>query len=326
MIIHFAKLYIALFSLFFLVSSLFFVLWLKKGIYYKYSLVSFLKTNAVNYSFVRYFIIFLRFVTLFVLVVLVSKVQFVDRRKPVSVEGIDIIISLDASGSMLCFDDLEDQRSRFEVAKEEAIKFVSKRENDSIGLVIFAKNAVTRCPLTLDKKVLVDIIGDLKVGYIDDRGTALSKALLTSANRLKSSEAKSKVIIFLTDGESNVEDIDISKVIAILDRLKVKVYTVGIGRLEGGFFRHPMGIVQNPTPLNIELLKKIAKETGGEFFLAQNPQDMEDIYNRIDELEKTTHTSTIYSSYEDFFIPLVFVSLALIFTELLVSTFVWFML
>lgn len=323
-----ANLYLGVFLIVITVLTLFYIFKFKKEVVYQYSLVSFIKSKGYkNFSLPYYFYKIIRFLILLLLALLAAKPQLINYKKPVNVEGIDIVLTLDVSGSMQSFDDLSDQRSRFEVAKDEAIKFVDKRDSDSIGLVIFAKQAVTRCPLTLDKKMLKDILRDLKLGYIDGDGTAISRSLLTSANRLKNSESKSKVIIFLTDGQPTVRDVDPNEVIKILNKLDIKVYTIGVGNQQGGYVQHPLlGIMQTQNSLNIPLLRGIAEKTGGEFFLAQNPQDMKDIYKKINELEKTERKTKVYYSYLDFFIPIIFVVLLLLFVELFFSIFVWFVL
>lgn len=324
--LHFAYLFLGFFALTLFTVGFFYKIKFYKPIYYKYSLTSYFKAKGIKtFSFPSRLFFILRFITLSILTFLSFKPQIANYKNPTKVDGIDIILTLDVSQSMLSFDDLKDQRPRFEVAKEEAVKFIDKRKNDSIGLVIFAKQAVTRCPLTLDKTMLKNIINDLKIGFIDGDGTAISRSLLTSANRLKNSDAKSKVIIFLTDGLPTVADADPQETIQILQKLGIRVYTIGIGSQEGGYFNHPLlGLISAHTTLNVPLLEKFAHETGGEFFLAKNPKDMQEIYTYIDQLETNKHETKIYYNYYDIFLPFLIFALILLSFELFLSTSVWF--
>ena len=168
---------------------------------YNYSLGKVVQSNrhASRHPF-RVILYIVRFSALLLLALLVAKPQLVDSRSNITVDGIDIMLVLDASGSMENQDYSDDDRSRFEVAQEEAIRFSKKRVNDAMGLVIFANDAVSRCPLTLDKQIIQDMVSGLKLGDIDWRGTLLATAVVTAVNRLKHSSAKSKIMILLTDG------------------------------------------------------------------------------------------------------------------------------
>jgi Ca-activated chloride channel family protein len=289
--------------------------------------VSFFEANNLHLSSSIYKKIFfyLRFLILALLIFLIAKPQFGDKNSKINVDGIDIILALDVSGSMLCFDDMNDRRTRIEVAKEESIDFINKRENDPIGLVIFGRWALSRSPLTMDKKMLIDIIKDLKIGEIDHNETVISTALLNAINRLKNSKAKSKVIILITDGEPTQSDTSPALPIEIAKKLGIKIYTIGIGSEHGGLTSHPFfGVVPVGAKLNKELLIKIANETGGKFFYSKNPADMKNIYKTIDNLEKSEYETNIFHKYYDFFIPVIFVILCLVFIEQILATFVWF--
>lgn len=296
-----------------------------KPVIYKYTLTSLLKKNAVAKNYPKQILFLLKFISFLLLILLISKPQFVDTKSKINVEGIDIVLALDVSGSMMCFDDLKDRRTRIEVAKTEAIKFIEKRHNDQIGLVLFGKFTASRCPLTLDKNILYTIINDYKIGEINSDGTVLALAISNAANRLKYSKAKSKIVILLTDGEPSPPDIQPQVAINIAKKLGVKIYTIGIGNDHGGYAEHPlMGIYQAGTSLNKKLLEKIANETGGQFFQAKNANDMQNIYETIDKLEKTDYETSIYTKYHDFFIPIIFFALLFILLELFLSTFIWF--
>lgn len=297
-----------------------------KTVRYRYSLAdSIAKHGLGTKSLFPLFFLCLRVCVLALLALVVARPQLVDVDSPLPVEGIDIILVLDVSGSMQYFDDLQDRRMRLDVAKQEAINFIERRENDPIGLVIFAKNAVSRCPLTLDKKMLKEIVSDLQLGVIDPNGTVLCTGIAMAANRLKSSKAKSKIMIVLTDGSPSTPDVDCNDAIAVAKKLGIKIYTVGIGNDEGGYMAHPyFGIQRVEFSLNKELLNTLATQTGGRFFEAKKPQDMKTIYQIIDSLEKTEYETTLYINYYDIFKPFLVAVIILLLLELLLSTFVWF--
>ncbi|MCL4361031.1 VWA domain-containing protein [Candidatus Dependentiae bacterium] len=257
-----------------------------------------------------------------------SRLQKVDQKTVLPVQGIDIMLVLDVSGSMQAYDDLKDLRTRIDVAKTEAVKFVQKRLNDQIGLVLFAREVLARCPLTLDKKVLSEIISEVQLGMIDYTSTRISLALLTALNRLSISESKSKIIILLTDGQPTPDDIDISQSIDLAKKLGVKIYTIGIGSDNGGYGIDPnFGVAVNiGCSLNKELLEKIAEETGGTFFQASAPKEMAQIYDAIDKLEKNSFESPIYANYFEMCMPFLILALLCLILELLITTFVWFIL
>ncbi len=266
----------------------------------------------------------MRSLVLIVLAFLIAKPQLVDSRSNVNVEGIDIVLVLDVSGSMQFQDYDDDNRSRFDVAKAEAIRFVQKRKNDAIGLVIFGKDAVSRCPLTFDKPMLKSVVDEMEIGTIDPDGTMLITAMIAAVNRLKHSKATSKVMIALTDGEPSEGDMDPSVAIEIAKKLGIKIYTVGIGSEEEQLLMHPLyGVISKPK-VNKELLTQVAHSTGGQYFMAHNARDMRNIYDTIDALEKTEQETPVYSALYDVFIPFVFFLIGMVLLELLLSSFVWF--
>ena len=207
----------------------------------------------------------MRLCVLLLLLCAIARPQFLIKQSSMPVEGVDIMMVLDASGSMEMFDDLQDRRSRFDVAKNEAIKFINKRDNDPIGLIVFGAVAVTRCPLTLDKQLLTTIINDTKIGDINADGTVLMQAIAMGGHRLRSSRAESKIMIVLTDGTPSPEDIDPVVTLDLIKKYGIKVYTIGIGSERGGYMQHPFfGLVTMPTPINKQLLSMIAQTTGGQ--------------------------------------------------------------
>ncbi|MFH0882793.1 MAG: VWA domain-containing protein, partial [bacterium] len=212
--------------------------------------------------------------------------QQLDEAK-VNSEGIDIVITLDISTSMLA-EDL--QPNRLEAAKRVARDFIEGRTSDRIGLVMFAGEAYTWCPLTLDYNVLSDLMGEVQAGTVAD-GTAIGKAIATGTNRLRSGTGKSKVLILITDGVNNVDQPDPLTAAGAAAGLGVKVYTIGVGTQ--GTARAPVqtprGIRYQMVQVEIdeELLTKIATLTGGAYFRATTAEGLREIYSRIDELEKT---------------------------------------
>lgn len=296
---------------------------LRKAVIYRYSLTSFLKKNHHSPWYKKIFFIS-RLVIFSLLTALIAKIQIVDSRSKIPVSGVDIVLVMDVSGSMQYKDYDDDNRSRFEVAKAEAIRFIEKRHSDALGLVLFGKDTVSRCPITFDKQLLRQVVEELEIGVIDSELTMLVTGMVTAANRLKHSKAKSKIMIVLTDGEPSEGDLDPSIGIDIAKKLGIKVYTIGIGSEQEQMFFHPFyGRIPKPK-VNKELLTKIAHETGGNYFFARSASDMRSIYDKIDRLEKTDHEVPLFSLYYDMLIPLILTVMVLMILELALSTFIWF--
>jgi len=293
---------------------------------YTYPFVSELSREGLTKkSYHKNIFLLLRFIVLASLMLLVMRPQFVDETSHVNIEGVDIVLAIDVSDSMRIFDDLKDRRTRIEVATQEAIRFIEKRVNDPISIVIFARDALSRCPLTVDKRFLKELVGSLKIGVINHAGTFLGTGLALAVNRLKDSKAKSKIIILLTDGEPTPpEKIEPDAAIALAKEFGVKVYTVGIGNKKGGYLHHPFGGLQRVgINFNTKLLKKIANETGGTFFRANNPKEMRAIYDTIDTLEKTEYETDVFHNYYEAFARFIWLLLLLLGIELFLRLFVW---
>ena len=247
--------------------------------------------------------------------------RLADERSRSTVQGRAIMLALDMSGSMQCFDDLQTKRSRFAVAQHEAMTFIKKRTNDLLGLVFFGSVALTRCPLTADRDLVAGAVEAAQLGLVDPQGTVLSVALALAINRLKSVTAKSKVVVLLTDGEPSQEDIDPQVVLELAKSAGVTLYTIGIGSQSGGYFEHPIGgVMQVHTPLNEKLLSKLALETGGRYFRAQNQAELASIYAEIDALEATDHAAPTYSRYYELYLWFVCAALLLLGVELAFRT------
>lgn len=247
----------------------------------------------------RHSVFAFRTLALVLLIVVVARPQSTDTQKNVDTEGIDIIIALDISGSMLAQDFRPD---RLEAAKNYAIEFISGRPNDRIGLVIYSAESFTQCPLTTDHAVLINFFNDVKSGMLED-GTAIGSGLATAVNRLKDSDAKSKVVILLTDGVNNTGQVPPLTAAEIAKTFGIRVYTVGIGTQGMAPYpvMTPFGMqVQNmQVEIDEDVLTKIAQETNGRYFRATNNQKLRQIYKEIDQLEKTKFQVTEFNRREE---------------------------
>lgn len=237
------------------------------------------------------------------LVIALARPQSTLSRQSVSVEGIDIVLAMDISGSMLAEDF---KPNRLEAAKDVAQDFIKGRPGDRIGLVVFSGESFTQCPLTTDHPVLLNLFDELKSGMIED-GTAIGDGLATAVNRLKESQAISKVIILLTDGENNRGFIDPQSAAEIAKVFGLRVYTIGVGTI--GTAPYPV-----PTPFGIQyqqmevridepLMQQIAEMTNGKYFRATNKQKLKEIYNEIDKLEKSKVDVTEFRRKTEEFMP-----------------------
>lgn len=292
---------------------------------YRYSLGALLhKHSFVSSHYYKTIFFLMRLIALTLLAFLIARPQLVDEHSNIMVEGIDMMLVLDVSGSMDFHDYGDDQASRVDVAKEEAIRFIEKRTHDPMGLVIFGQEAVSRCPITADKNILRSIVQELHIGSINPDGTMLARGILTAANRLKNSKAQSKVIIVLTDGEPSPGDEAPEVAIEVAKRMGIKIYTIGIGSGEDKVFMHPLyGMVSKPG-INKKLLDDIARATGGKSFLAENQQEMRNIYDVIDQLEKTEYQTNVFSHYQEIFMPFLWIIFILLLIEIFLSSWIWF--
>ncbi len=243
------------------------------------------------------------------LIVALARPQKGHTSKTVSTEGVDIVLVMDASSSMRSLD--FKPKNRLHVAKSVVKEFVKKRSHDRIGLVVFAARAFTKCPLTLDYDIITRFIDDIEFGDIED-GTAIGTAIATAGNRLRESKAKSRVMILLTDGESNMGEISPQVAARAVKQIGVKIYTVGIGK--EGKVPMPVQVVHPFTgevvgedvrmvksQLDEATLREIAQITDGRFFRAQNPEKLQQIYATIDTLEKTEIKTKTFTSFSDRF-------------------------
>lgn len=232
-------------------------------------------------------------------------------------EGVDIVLCIDVSGSMTAQDF---QPNRLEAAKAVAADFVSRRTADRIGVVIFAGESFTQCPITTDHNVLLAAIDNIHNGLLED-GTAIGSGLGTSVDRLRTSKSKSKIIILLTDGENNGGLIDPKTAKEIAKTFGIKVYTIGVGT--EGYAQQPvntaLGVQIQTTKVTIDekLLQEIAAETGGRYFRAKDNDGLSKIYTEIDNLEKSKVEISTLSRYTEKFFPFVIAALAFLLLEML---------
>ncbi|MGD8780584.1 MAG: VWA domain-containing protein [Ignavibacteria bacterium] len=258
----------------------------------------------------------LRTLALAALIVALARPQSFSTGENINTEGIDIAMLLDISGSMLAEDF---KPNRLEAAKIEIEKFVEGRTTDKIGLVIFAGKSFTQCPLTIDYGVLRGLLKDIKSGMIED-GTAIGNAIANGVNRLKDSDAKSKVLILLTDGVNNAGEVDPLTAAQIAQTFGIRIYTIGVGTKGQAPYpvQTPFGVRYQNVPVEIdeETLTKVAAVTDGRYFRATNNKRLEDIYNEIDKLEKTKIEVTSYRQASELFYGWAEAGLLLLFFEL----------
>ena len=264
----------------------------------------------------------LRVAAITLLSIALARPQLTNRWSSESTEGIDIMMALDISGTMQA-EDLKP--NRLEAAKQVASDFVIARPNDQIGLVVFAGESFTQCPLTTDHAVLVNLFKSVKFGMIED-GTAIGLGLANAVNRMKDSPTKSKVVILLTDGSNNRGDIDPLTAAEIAKTFGIRVYAVGVGS-------HGQARVPVQTPMGVQYmtmdsefdettLQNIASTTGGQYFRATDNNSLKQIYEQIDQLEKTKLRVREYAKHTDTFAPFLIAALLCLLAEILLRYFV----
>ncbi|MPQ46417.1 VWA domain-containing protein [Marinifilum sp. N1E240] len=252
--------------------------------------------------YLRHALIVFRVLAIAFLITALARPQSSNKFENTTTEGIDIVMSLDISSSMLARDFEPD---RLEAAKDVATQFITGRPEDKIGLVIFSGESFTQCPLTTDHAVLINLFQDIQSGMIED-GTAIGLGLANAVNRLKDSQAKSKVVILLTDGVNNQGDIAPVTAAELASTFGIRVYTVGIGTM--GEAPYPVqtafGISMRNMPVKIDedVLREIAEMTGGQYFRATDNNKLKAIYAEIDKLEKSKIEVRQYSTKSEEFL------------------------
>jgi len=279
------------------------------------SVKSFMGAKKSGYGVLRHYSIVLKSLALIAIIIGLARPQSALSWQNSTTEGIDIVIATDISGSMLS-EDLKP--NRLEAGKNIAIDFIKDRPDDRIGLVVFSGESFTQCPLTIDHDVLINLFKGINNGMIED-GTAIGMGLATAVNRLKDSEAKSKVVILLTDGSNTTGSIPPVTAAEIAKQMNVRVYTVGVGTK--GFAPYPVktpfGVQYQQVPVTIDegTLSSIAKITGGKYFRATNNDKLKEIYQQIDKLEKAKIDVTQYHKKTERFLPFALIALALLLVE-----------
>ena len=267
-------------------------------------------------SWGRHFLFLIRTLAIGLLIVAFARPQSTASWEDMITEGIDIVLTLDISGSMLAQDLSPD---RLEASKNVAMDFISGRSNDRIGLVIFSGESFTQCPLTTDHQVLQNLFKDVKSGMVED-GTAIGMGLATAVNRLKDSEAKSKVVILLTDGVNNQGSIAPMTAAEIAQQFNVRVYTIGVGTQ--GYapypFKTPFGttVYQDvEVKIDEQTLQDIASATNGKYFRATTNQALQKIYQEIDQMERSKIEVKEYQNKKEEFLTFALISLLLLLLE-----------
>lgn len=273
-------------------------------------------TNNLK-SYLRHLLFVFRILAITLLIIVLARPQSTNRWENQSTEGIDIILSLDISSSMLAEDF---KPNRISAAKDVAVEFVSGRPDDRIGLVVFSGESFTQCPLTTDHAVLINLFKDIKSGMIED-GTAIGLGLANAVSRLKDSKAKSKVIILLTDGVNNQGEIDPLTAAEIAKTFGIRVYTIGVGTM--GTAPYPVQTAFGVQYQNMEVkidedvLTQIAQMTDGKYFRATNNQKLVEIYKEIDALEKSKIEVKQYSKKQEEYLFFALAAALLLLLEIL---------
>lgn len=268
------------------------------------------------------FLPFLRYLALFFLLIAIARPTALSEEEKVTAEGIDIVLAMDVSSSMLSRDFEPD---RLEASKKVAADFIDKRKFDNVGLVVFAAETYSQCPITSDHDVLKEMLSQLQCGLIDD-GTAIGMGLANAVRRLQESKSKSKVVILLTDGVNTAQQyITPMQAADAAKKSGIKVYTIGMGTK--GRARAPVARRHNGSyvfgwtrvEIDEELLQNISNETGGLYFRATDMASLEQVYAEIDQLETTEIEQTVLRKEHEFFYVFIWMALALIVTEIILS-------
>jgi Ca-activated chloride channel family protein len=266
----------------------------------------------------RHVLFLLRLAVVALLVVVLARPQSSNRWEQVTTEGIDVVMCMDVSGSMRAMDF---KPNRLEASKNVGIEFVNARQDDRFGLVVFAGESFTQCPMTTDRAVVVNFLKDIDFGVIED-GTAIGMGLATAVNRIKDSKAISKVIILLTDGVNNRGDVGPVTAAEIAATFGIRVYTIGVGSqgnapipVQDMFGRT---VTRNmPVEIDEEVLRQIAEKTDGAYFRATNNNKLREIYQEIDQLEKTRLDVKHFSKKKEEYFPFLLAAMLLLLVEIL---------
>ena len=281
-----------------------------------------LKSGRSFMAYLRHFPFLLRIFALVMIILAVARPRSSEQMDKVDTEGIDIILTMDVSTSMLARDFTPD---RISAAKDIAIEFISQRPYDRMGIVVFAGESYTQCPLTTDRATLINLMKEISTDLIED-GTATGNGLATAVARMKDSDAKSRVIILLTDGVNNRGEITPQMAAEIAKTYGIRVYTIGVGA--NGMAPYPVmtpwgvDIQKVQVEIDEDLLSKIAESTGGRYFRATDNTKLMEIYNEINKMEKARITVDSFPVYKELFMRYAIAALAALLMELLLKMFV----
>lgn len=290
----------------------------------RYSAINLIKSEKSFKEKMFWLLPFLRCLALIFFIFALARPQFGTQSTEVLSEGVDILLTIDTSGSMKALDFKKDGETvdRLEAIKKVVADFIQKRPYDRIGMVVFGSEAYTQCPLTLDKDILRSFLNWIHIGIAGD-GTAVGNALATSVKRLQNQTTKSRVVILLTDGRNNAGEIAPQMAAHIAKEMGIKVYTIGVGT--NGQVPYPQDtpfgqrIVYAQLDLDEETLKEIAETTGGKYFRATDTDELEKIYATIDNLEKTEIKTKEYHDYEERFLPWLFLGFLFLLLEIILQ-------
>jgi Ca-activated chloride channel family protein len=273
-------------------------------------------------AWLRHLPFLFRLAAIVLVIIALARPRMSEETTNVDAEGIDIVLAMDVSTSMLARDLYPD---RINASKDIAVEFISQRKSDRIGIVVFAGESFTQCPLTTDKRTLVNLMNEVSTGIIDD-GTAIGNGLATAVARLTESDAKSRVVILLTDGVNNSGEVAPQMATEIAKQYGIKVYTIGVGK--EGMAKYPVmtpwGVQLQDVEVEIDepLLKDISQATGGKYFRATDNTSLAEIYNEINQMETGRTSVTNVVTYEELFMIYVLWALAALMAELLLDWFV----
>lgn len=273
-------------------------------------------------SYLRHAPMLLRTVALSMIIIAIARPRSSSKMDKIDTEGIDIVLAMDVSTSMLARDFTPD---RISAAKDIAIEFISQRPSDRIGIVVFAGESYTQCPLTTDRATLINLMKEIQTGLIED-GTAIGNGLATAVARMQGSDAKSRVVILLTDGVNNRGEITPQTAADIAKTYGVRVYTIGVGA--NGTAPYPVitpwGVQMQDVEVEIDedLLKGIAETTGGRYFRATDNTKLSEIYSEINKMEKARTTIDSFPVYKELFMDFALVALICLLLEVLFNAFI----
>lgn len=273
-------------------------------------------------SYLRHAPMLLRTVALSMIIIAIARPRSSSKMDKIDTEGIDIVLAMDVSTSMLARDFTPD---RISAAKDIAIEFISQRPSDRIGIVVFAGESYTQCPLTTDRATLINLMKEIQTGLIED-GTAIGNGLATAVARMQGSDAKSRVVILLTDGVNNRGEITPQTAADIAKTYGIRVYTIGVGA--NGTAPYPVitpwGVQMQDVEVEIDedLLKGIAETTGGRYFRATDNTKLSEIYSEINKMEKARTTIDSFPVYKDLFMDFALVALICLLLEVVFNAFI----